>query len=62
VILAAWLRTALQRLNPAIPSTAIDLVLQQTELLSEQWSREDLGTKIQSPVADALATFVPRGS
>ncbi|MEB3194840.1 MAG: HsdR family type I site-specific deoxyribonuclease, partial [Cyanobacteriota bacterium] len=34
---------------------AIELVLQQTELLSEEWAQEDLGNKIQSTVADALA-------
>ncbi len=40
---------------PDEEKAAIDLVLQQTELLSEEWSREDLGNKIQSTVADALA-------
>ena len=35
-------------------SAAIDLVLQQTEKISEEWSREDLGNKIQVVVADAL--------
>jgi len=33
---------------------AIELVLQQTEMISEEWSREDLGNKIQAVVADAL--------
>jgi hypothetical protein len=33
---------------------AIELVLQQTEMISEEWSREDLGKKIQEVVADAL--------
>ena len=40
---------------PDEEKAAIDLVLQQAELLSEEWSREDLGNKIQSTVADALA-------
>jgi type I restriction enzyme R subunit len=40
---------------PDEEKAAIDLVLQQTELLSEEWSREDMGNKIQSTVADALA-------
>jgi hypothetical protein len=30
------------------------MVLQQTEMISEEWSREDLGNKIQAVVADAL--------
>jgi len=34
---------------------AIELVLQQTELISEEWAREDLGNQIQAVVADALA-------
>jgi hypothetical protein len=33
---------------------AIELVLQQTETISEEWSREDLGNKFQVVVADAL--------
>ena len=33
---------------------AIELVLQQTEMISEEWSREDLGKKIEAVVADAL--------
>jgi hypothetical protein len=33
---------------------AIELVLQQTEMISEEWAREDLGDKIQAAVADAL--------
>jgi hypothetical protein len=32
---------------------AIELVLQQTEMISEEWAREDLGDKIQAAVADA---------
>ena len=34
---------------------AIELVLQQTEMISEAWAREDLGNKIQAAVANALA-------
>jgi hypothetical protein len=37
---------------------AIELVLQQTEMISEEWSREDLGNKIQAAVADALTQSV----
>ena len=33
---------------------AIELVLQQTEMISEEWARQDLGDKIQAVVADAL--------
>jgi type I restriction enzyme R subunit len=33
---------------------AIELVLQQTEVISEEWAREDLGRKIQETVAAAL--------
>ena len=43
---------------PDEEKAAIELVLQQTELLSEQWSREDLGNKIQATVADALARCI----
>ena len=32
---------------------AIELVLQQTEMISEEWAREDLGDKIQAAIADA---------
>jgi len=39
---------------PDQEAAAIDLVLQQTEMISEEWSREDLGNKIQAVVADAL--------
>jgi len=34
---------------------AIELVLQQTEMISEEWAREDLGNKIQAAVAEALS-------
>jgi type I restriction enzyme R subunit len=40
---------------PDQEAAAIELVLQQTELISEEWSREDLGNQIQAVVADALA-------
>jgi type I restriction enzyme R subunit len=33
---------------------AIELVLQQTEMISEEWAREDLGTQIQAVVANDL--------
>jgi hypothetical protein len=33
---------------------AIELVLRQTEAISEEWAREDLGNKIQETVAAAL--------
>lgn len=33
---------------------AIELVLQQTEMISEEWAREDLGNEIQAVVANAL--------
>jgi type I restriction enzyme R subunit len=39
---------------PDQEAAAIELVLQQTEMISEEWSREDLGKKIQEAVADAL--------
>jgi hypothetical protein len=35
-------------------AAAVDLVLQQTEIISEEWAREDLGNKIQAAVADVL--------
>jgi hypothetical protein len=39
---------------PDQEAAAIDLVLQQTELISEEWSREDLGKKIEASVVDTL--------
>jgi len=39
---------------PDQEAAAIELVLQQTEMISEEWAREDLGKKIQSVVAEAL--------
>jgi hypothetical protein len=35
-------------------AAAVDLVLQQTEIISEEWAREDLGNQIQAAVADVL--------
>jgi len=35
-------------------AAAVDLVLQQTEIISEEWAREDLGNKIQAAVADVF--------
>jgi len=40
---------------PDQQAAAIELVLQQTEMISEEWSREDLGNKIQAVVVDALS-------
>jgi type I restriction enzyme R subunit len=37
---------------------AIELVLQQTEVISEEWAREELGDKIQATVAAALAKSI----
>jgi type I restriction enzyme R subunit len=34
---------------------AIELVLQQTELISEEWAREDLGNRIQAVIANVLS-------
>jgi hypothetical protein len=38
---------------------AIELALQQTEMISEEWAREDLGDKIQAALADALPADGP---
>jgi hypothetical protein len=38
---------------------AIELVLQQTEMISQEWAREDLGDKIQAAIADAPPTDGP---
>ncbi|MFM9101224.1 MAG: type I restriction-modification system subunit M N-terminal domain-containing protein [Cyanobium sp.] len=37
---------------------AIELVLQQTELISEEWARQDLGHQIQAVVADVLSRSI----
>jgi type I restriction enzyme R subunit len=43
---------------PDQEAAAIELVLQQTEMISEEWAREDLGKKIQAVVADALTNHM----
>ena len=40
---------------PDQEAMAIDLVLQQTEMIAEEWSRQDLGEKIEVAVAGTLA-------
>ena len=40
---------------PDQETAAIELVLQQTELISEEWAREDLGKKIQEVVANVIS-------
>ena len=40
---------------PDQEAVAIDLVLQQTEMIAEEWSRQDLGEKIEVAVAGTLA-------
>jgi type I restriction enzyme R subunit len=40
---------------PDQEAAAIELVLQQTEQISEEWAREDLGNQIQAAVAEALS-------
>lgn len=40
---------------PDQEAAAIDLVLQQTEIISEEWAREDLGKRIQEVVANTLS-------
>jgi type I restriction enzyme, R subunit len=40
---------------PDQEAAAIELVLQQTEMISEDWAREDLGRKIEDAVANALS-------
>jgi type I restriction enzyme R subunit len=39
---------------PDQEASAIELVLRQTEAISEEWAREDLGNEIQAAVANAL--------
>jgi type I restriction enzyme R subunit len=43
---------------PDQEAAAIDLVLQQTELISEEWARQDLGHQIQAVVADVLSRSI----
>ena len=40
---------------PDQEAVAIDLVLQRTEMIAEEWSRQNLGDRILAAVADALA-------
>jgi type I restriction enzyme R subunit len=40
---------------PDQEAVAIDLVLQQTEMIAEEWSRQDLGEKVAVAVAGTLA-------
>jgi hypothetical protein len=39
---------------PDQEAAAIELVLQQTEMISEEWAREDLGHRIEATVAAVL--------
>jgi type I restriction enzyme R subunit len=39
---------------PDQEASAVELVLLQTEAISEEWAREDLGNQIQAAVANAL--------
>ena len=39
---------------PDQEAAAVELVLRQTEVISEEWAREDLGNQIQAAVAKAL--------
>ena len=43
------------RYPPDQEIAAIELVLQQTELISEEWAREDLGNRIQAVIANVLS-------
>ena len=43
------------RYPPDQEAAALELVLQQTGMISEEWSREALGRKIQAVVVDALS-------
>jgi type I restriction enzyme R subunit len=54
--LRTLIRALLRRYKypPDQEPAAIELVLQQTEMISEEWSREDLGKKIEAVVADVL--------
>jgi type I restriction enzyme R subunit len=38
---------------PDQEAAAVELVLRQTELISEEWAREDLGNKIETAIARA---------
>ena len=43
---------------PDQEAAAVELVLRQTEVISEEWAREELGDQIQAAVAAALSTQV----
>jgi hypothetical protein len=43
---------------PDKEAAAIELVLQQTEVISEEWARQALGDKIQTTVAAHLQSNV----
>ena len=43
---------------PDQEAAAIELVLQQTEMISEEWAREDLGEKIEAAVVHALGQIL----
>ncbi len=45
---------------PNKEAAAIDLVLQQTEVISEEWARQELGDKIQATVAAHLQSTLAR--
>jgi type I restriction enzyme R subunit len=38
---------------PDQEAAAVELVLRQTEVISEEWAREDLGNKIEAAIAQA---------
>lgn len=39
---------------PDQEAAAVELVLEQTEMIAEEWAREDLGDRIQAVMADGL--------
>jgi type I restriction enzyme R subunit len=43
---------------PPDQEAVIELVLQQTEMISEEWAREDLGNKIEAAVVNALGQLL----
>ena len=43
---------------PDQEAAAVELVVQQTEIIAEEWAREDLGDRIQAVVADGLRDAV----
>ena len=58
--LGKMIKTLLKRYKhpPDKEAAAIDLVLQQTEVISEQWAPQELGDKIQATVAAHLQNSV----